>query len=193
MKLLEDQLALVRKPAKKVTPNEFGQCYKLVRRLKGMYVGAGEGWSRQSKFTEMRSTDGLEYTLFMHKSQVAAFASHVLHDELNGEPCTFLWEIHVDRKFRRHGLGRRLLNEVLEDARKASGLIMLRCFRSNRSARMFYENEGFELDQANSGQHCIFFRKNVFGEEQSNASVNNMVANETVIAKEHRHVNKIKS
>lgn len=190
-KSLEDQLVLVHKPAVKITPNEFGQCYKLVRRLRGMYIGAQEGWSRENKFTEMRSTTGLEYALFLYKSQVAAFASYVLHDELDGEPCTFLWEIHVDQKFRRHGLGRRLLKEVFEGAKTASGLVMLRCFRSNKRARMFYENEGFESDKAMLSDYSIFFKKTV-RKDDPNSSANENVKEETELVNGDREVTKSK-
>ena len=58
----------------------------------------------------------------------------------------FIWGMYVTPEHRRHGLGRRLLEAALAQARELPGLrqINLEVVTSNRAAYTLYESCGFE-------------------------------------------------
>lgn len=136
---------LVEKPVNKLKPQDISACYKLVRNIRWLYISANEGWKPEHKLREMKETEGLQYLIFYENNTIIAFANFVMSDELYGLdfPLTFLWEIHVHPKYRRHGLGKRLITKILEKADQQGEAVALRCFNSNDKARQFYEKMGF--------------------------------------------------
>lgn len=148
----------VRKKAAELTDDELSQCYMLTRRLRGMYIAAGEKWQKQARLAEMVSTE--EYLLIKTGSgEVAAFVSFVVKDYLFDIPCLYVWELHVADQFKRRGMASELLEEVVRIARAERQPVYLRCFKSNSNALAFYRKTGFveavELeDRFTTYLHC---------------------------------------
>lgn len=84
----------------------------------------------------------------------------------------WIWEIRVSERYRRQGIGRRLIERVTETA-LAMGCraIGLECQATNVPAIRFYRSVGFELDgldlslysnsDAESGEVCFYMKKKV--------------------------------
>lgn len=126
--------------AARLKPAHRDQCYRLVRRLRGLYVGSGMGWNASGKRREMAMA-GMNYELAIDSSgRIAGFASYTPVDELDdGTPCAFLYELHVRTPSR--GLGQTLLDRVRASA--PSGRVALTVFCANDAAARFYARNGF--------------------------------------------------
>jgi GNAT superfamily N-acetyltransferase len=127
-----------------LTDSQFMQCYELVRRLRGIYIGSGMGWSPRQKKDEM-AMPGMHYALVLADSgqTVEGFASYTLDDELDdGRQCTYLYELHA--RWPGRGLGRRLLEYVQGTA--TGGRVALTVFIANNPATEFYRRNGFVQD-----------------------------------------------
>jgi streptothricin acetyltransferase len=58
-----------------------------------------------------------------------------------------IWEFHVMREFRRQGIGRKLMNHVVEKARQDKfRIVWLETQNTNVNAIRFYRQVGFKLD-----------------------------------------------
>lgn len=70
-----------------------------------------------------------------------------------GEPdasTMFVYDFQVDETMRRRGLGRRLMEAVVADARaRGMAAIALHVFGHNTGARALYEQAGFEVTSVN--------------------------------------------
>ncbi|REK77010.1 GNAT family N-acetyltransferase [Paenibacillus paeoniae] len=58
----------------------------------------------------------------------------------------FIWGVYVKSDYRKHGVGKGLLEAVIEQARRMEGLelIQLTVVTANRGARQLYESLGFQ-------------------------------------------------
>lgn len=146
------------KSAPDLTEEELRQCYVLVRRIKWLYIAAGQPWAPKEKMSEMRDTEGLEYDLIVGpKGCVEAFVSYVTDDiDDHGVPTTFIYEIHVTPQIQGKGIGRKLLENVR--ARTHHGMT-LRVFTRNKKAIYLYEKMGFGKDEALCDDNVWYMRR----------------------------------
>jgi len=68
-----------------------------------------------------------------------------------------IYGMYVDRKARRNGIGRQLLNRVIETARGLKGLrqVRLAVVESNKPAFRLYESAGFEIYGREEAALCV--------------------------------------
>ncbi|GMM51202.1 hypothetical protein DASB73_021600 [Starmerella bacillaris] len=175
-------LKLVHKVPQELTEDEVSQCYKLVRKLRPMYIASREPWDRKSKINEMIETEGMEFILLLTETgDVAAFVSFIEKDYLYDIPCVFIWELHVHPDFRRQGLATQLVYQVLERAgngdtertnkcadsneirdeqtlaqEENTGRVYLRSFRKNLLALQFYEALNFHEVEKLSDKYSVY-------------------------------------
>lgn len=127
----------------------FEECYKLIRKLRGLYIGSGMGWNAREKKEEMAQT-GMKYILLVEAGKVIAFCSYLndYEDELN---VVYLYELHVSKTHQRGGLGKLLLDKTVSAARESNvPYVMLTAFRHNKNAVSFYQKNGFSFHDDNS-------------------------------------------
>lgn len=142
------------KTARQMSESEISSCYKLVRKLRSLYLATPEGWNKQRKLGEMRQSN-LEYILITHDDEIAAFVSFERNDrDLDNELCTYIWEFHVSEKFKRQGLGRQLMTTLLESS---AHKLLLRSFNANKPAVRFYEAMQFKPLMKYADQFCTLY------------------------------------
>lgn len=133
----------------------FNQCYKLIRKLRGFYIGSGMGWNAKEKKQEMSQKHMKYIILYLPKQDhhdasrrrttniVTAFCSFLedYEDDLN---VVYVYELHVNKGYQRNGYGKHLLNEMIKYATdKNISHIMLTAFLKNQLAIAFYQKNGF--------------------------------------------------
>lgn len=145
--IMERKCTFVEKKAEALSAQELYDCYLLVRRIRPLYIAAGDGWNRGEKLSEMKDVPGLEYILVRDAAaNLVAFCSYVIDDEDDhGSPTTFIYEIHVNRTHQGQGIGSSLLARL---GQKSPHSLALRVFNINRRAINFYKSKGFIFDEA---------------------------------------------
>lgn len=123
------------------------ECYRLVRKIRPLYIASGEGWAKKEKIAEMESTPNLEYILGVDTSnKIVCFISFVLDDlDDHNKPTTFIYELHVSPEMRGLGLGTVLMRKLKALAPHS---ITLRVFTCNKNAIKFYSSQGFTVDHS---------------------------------------------
>lgn len=139
------------------------------------YEASPWGWNREQKRNEIASSD-MQYlliittpivasssaivsSLFMDPQSgnfenLAGFASYLQTTEPDHHtglpiPVLYIYELQIKEPFRRLGIGKALMNRLLEEAKSHSEIrkIMLTCFISNEDASRFYRNKcDFQVD-----------------------------------------------
>lgn len=160
--------------ASDVSPSDLEECYKLVRKIRALYLSAGVPWSKSAKMKEMQAP-GMWYLIAMPDQQersiltkastrhttnarsIAGFASFVLDDVDSFEvPCIYLYEIHVQRNFQGLGIGKQLMERIVELAKERKLPINLTVFDFNKKAIQFYEMWGFSVVPLEDQRaHCL--------------------------------------
>jgi ribosomal protein S18 acetylase RimI-like enzyme len=141
------QFTFEQKTSGNLEEEEFVICYKMIRRLRHMYISSGMGWNAREKKAEMKM-DGMQYLLVRKDNHLIAFASFVLDDELDdGTSVTYLYELHVDPTYRGSGLGTLLMERIRNQWPNS---IALTVFNVNGNAIRFYKQLGFKSTSSSS-------------------------------------------
>lgn len=130
-------------PCDEVSEDRLDQCYKLVLRLRKMYMQSGMGWNSRAKKKEMRQPQ-MQYLFAVPEHEpnaIAGFASIMFEcstdlvesdkenddvdknraaismDRDNASQITdqaYLYELHVDNAYQGCGLGKSLLSKLID-------------------------------------------------------------------------------
>lgn len=155
-----------------ISDSDLDACLDLIEFTSGQdYAASGIGWSRSKKRKEMQLPDmkylivrGAERSLeeqqqqqvkadepgvpaSLENSGIVGFLSFMVTYE-DGKEVVYCYEIHLSPMARGKGLGALLMNQM-EDIGRLVGLekAMLTVFKSNTTARRFYEKGGYEIDE----------------------------------------------
>lgn len=118
----------------KLTKKEAEQCFDTVKEnMEDKYDASGYGWDDEDKMKELRE-DGARFLLVrewpeedgVEKGNLVGFAHFRISvtgdfmDEMTGESCLILWDIHLDEEYREKGIGKHLMMMLELMARKHS-------------------------------------------------------------------------
>jgi GNAT superfamily N-acetyltransferase len=85
-------------------------------------------------------------------SMVVGFIRFVLHEDvIDGTPNAFITAFYVQKRFRRKGIGTRLLNEVIMES-AGRGATFVETSTIHSGARSFYEKSGFKQTMGEIGE-----------------------------------------
>lgn len=116
-------------------------------------------WSKDILKTEILG-DNKKYIVAKNKNQIIGFAGIMINiDEIE------VMNIVVKKSFRGKGIGKILLNKIIEIAKEANKNIFLEVNENNFVARRLYENVGFEVISVrkkyyNGIDNAIIMKKN---------------------------------
>lgn len=143
--------------------------YELTARHMQQYYESSWGWSDKNKKTELFE----EHSRYLIATQVETNRPigfiHFRFEMEYKETTCYVYELHVEDEFQRHGLGRFLqqATEFIALKRKMES-IMLTVFVDNAASRAFYKNMKYQLhpstpviaDRENSAEysHEILFK-----------------------------------
>lgn len=118
----------------KLTKKEAEQCFETVKEnMEDKYDASGYGWDDEDKMKELRE-DGARFILVrewpeeegVEKGNLVGFAHFRISvtgdfmDEMTGESCLILWDIHLDEEYRQKGIGKHIMMMMEIMARKHS-------------------------------------------------------------------------
>jgi ribosomal protein S18 acetylase RimI-like enzyme len=148
-------------PSTDVTEDQFQQCLQLFRQnMAKLYEGSSWGLDMKEKERELRH-DRARYLLLLvddhdhdrqgeRNKKVAAFVHFRFeYDDEEGPTCPvlYVYEIQIDGSYRRHGLGRKLMDLAEQIAhRQDMAKVVLTVFKSNGDAMAFYDKLGYTVD-----------------------------------------------
>ncbi|XP_063991582.1 N-alpha-acetyltransferase 40 [Diachasmimorpha longicaudata] len=120
------------------------------RNMKSMYEKSKWGWNTSSKRNEL--TDPLAWYLTARAGDELVAFSHFRYDLDDKVEVLYCYELQLEEKVRRKGLGRFMM-KCLEDLAADSCMkkVVLTVFKHNPEARSFYEALGYKLDRTSPG------------------------------------------
>lgn len=158
------------KRSTKMSNSELAACFDLISKTSEQdYRSSSRGWDPDYKLEEMSDREMMYFLVRQaegyigvdsvsdggssahHAGAVLGFMSFKLEpedEELNlMRPVLYLYEIHLDDRLRGQGLGGRMINWAIDQARLVKiGKMMLTVFTINENARRLYDREGFAKD-----------------------------------------------
>ncbi|KAJ4345099.1 hypothetical protein N0V95_005912 [Ascochyta clinopodiicola] len=152
--------------------DELGVCFDLISKTSQQdYQASSRGWQPTYKMEEMQDNE-MMYLLVRQTESYLGFekidvqkssadcAGAILgflsfkfepeDEELHKmRPVLYIYEVHLDDRLRRQGLGRQMMKWVESQARLAKiSKTMLTVFTANEGARRMYEREGYGKDES---------------------------------------------
>ncbi|MFH1187756.1 MAG: GNAT family N-acetyltransferase [bacterium] len=95
--------------------------------------------------TKKIKTQGIKISVEIKKKEVARAYLYILSNYPEQKPYGFLAEVSVDENLRGKGVGTKLLNKIIEEAKKNKCYKIVATSRSSRSkVHKFYEYLGFK-------------------------------------------------
>lgn len=89
-------------------------------------------------------TPGIRISIEIEKKEVARACLHILSNYPEQKPYGFLAEVSVDENLRGQGIGKKLLKEIIKEAKKNKCYkIVATSKRSRKKVHKFYEFLGF--------------------------------------------------
>lgn len=140
-------------------PKLFQDVLSLFERNMGeLYKNSSWGLDTEEKSAELKHTNA-RYLLVetSEGNQLAGFVHFrfVYDDEEQPtDAVLYVYEIQIDEKFRRQGLGKKLMGISEQIAAKAEvASVVLTVFKSNESAMDFYKRLDYEIDSSSPSKH----------------------------------------
>ena len=98
---------------------------------------------------------GVKITINTDGQEIARGYLYVLHNDLREQPFGFIEDVFVDENSRGQGIGAKLIQEIIEEAKRQGCYKIIATSRhTNEIAHKFYEKLGFK-------NHGIEFRINL--------------------------------
>lgn len=91
------------------------------------------------------STTALRLSIKKDNREIAHVFLYFLHNDLHAQPLAYLEDVFVEEQFRGQGLGRKIVEIAINEAKKAHCYKMVATSRfSNETAQSLYLSCGFE-------------------------------------------------
>lgn len=141
------------KAAADLSKDELSACFTLIEKTSRVdYEPSSFGWHPKRKRREMAEEE-MRYLLVRdpasdEEGAVVGFMSFMMtHDSTPSVPVLYIYEVHLEERLRKSGLGSHLI-KLAEDVAATVGVekVMLTCFLSNERALAFYRKRGYEKD-----------------------------------------------
>jgi GNAT superfamily N-acetyltransferase len=87
---------------------------------------------------------GIRFSVVINNKEVGRAFLYILYNDLHKEPFGFLEDVYIDENLRGRGIGTKLLNEIIEEARKNECYKIVATSRHSRpEVHKLYERIGF--------------------------------------------------
>lgn len=134
--------------AQKASADDFKFCFDLVKtNMEDLYENSW-GWSDSSKKAEMKEDDSLFLIAYDQENPVGFCSFRFEFDNEKQSPVLYLYEIQLDDKVKRKGLGKWMM-QILELLAIKYGMdyVMLTVFKENDSGLSFYHSLKYGVDE----------------------------------------------
>ena len=161
-KTLDENILTVRLVnSRDLSEQVFSQLFALFEKNMGeLYQNSSWGLDPEAKSAELRHEAARYLLVETHvddKPTLAAFMHYRFEyddDQQPTEVVLYVYEIQVDQRFQRHGLGKALMAISEKIAVQAEvSKVMLTVFKKNQDAMEFYRRLNYEIDSSSPSMH----------------------------------------
>ena len=130
----------------------LAECLALFETNMGeFYKNSSWGLDMTEKAGELKHKNARFLLLLGEGSSLAGFVHFRFEyddEEHPSQAVVYVYEIQIDKKYRRQGLGKKIMAIIEEIAQKAAmPKVMLTCLKSNKAASGFYQGLEYTLDE----------------------------------------------
>lgn len=154
----EQGLSLSFARSAEISAEKFGDLLSLFERNMGEMYKSSWGLDTEEKAQELRhpnarfvlveTSEGRELAGFMH------FRFDYDDEDQPTEGVLYVYELQIDEKFQRQGLGKKLMDIAEMVSSKADiAKVMLTVFKTNKSAMSFYQHINYVVDPSSPSNH----------------------------------------
>lgn len=120
------------------------------RNMVDYYKASSWGWNESSKRKELTEPTAW-YLIATINDELVGF-SHFRYDMDFGVEVLYCYELQLETKARRKGIGKFFMNTLEELAKKSSmKKVVLTTLKKNTNANIFYEKLGYKVDKTSPG------------------------------------------
>ena len=145
-------------PSCRLSPVEFQSIFALfIENMGKMYEQSSWGLETETKAEELKHA----HARFLLVEDSAGTLAGFVHFRFDYDDCEsptqgvlYVYEIQIDERFQRQGLGKKLMLISEQIAKKAEvSKVMLTVFKKNQDAMHFYREMDYKIDESSPSKH----------------------------------------